>query len=268
MTTLVLTQRNTQDTRHLEVAAAKQGWNIHRALRMSLPEDLPKPITVFGDIAFCDVVAETYGLGLLETSDDWLPNLNYRYLQREVTLITHRELESIKSRKFIKPANDKVFQAGIFERGSHVPYREIRPNAPVLVSEVVDFDVEVRCHILDRRVVTTSIYQGLDWTQSSKHEAEVLASAEDWIQVLLDDPKVNLPSAIVVDIGRISDVGWAVIEANQAYASGVYAGGYHTKEGRGADPEQVLRVVQRSAQSLDQFSLEDLNWVRSSKSRS
>lgn len=228
---------------------------------MRIPTDLEEP-TVFGDIAFCDIVAEELGLGLLETPDDWLPNLPRKYTRRTIDLIQHRELVNVDTRKFIKPANDKVFYAGIFEHGRHVPYRQINPNAPVLVSDVVDFEVEVRCHILDRSVVSASIYQGMHWASSPEQENKILEQAEAWMDLFLGDPGIDLPSAIVVDVGKIADVGWAVVEANQAYASGIYAGGYNTKEGRGADPEQVLRVVQRSAQTRDTISESDLLWLR------
>lgn len=258
---LVLTQRLTQDSRTLELAAAKLGWPVHRACNMQVPDGIKDP-TVFGDVAFCDILAEHLGLALLETTDGWLPSLPYRYLRREVQLMQHHELEYVADRRFIKPANDKVFQAGIFLHGRHVPYRQIQPTAPVLVSEVVEFEVEVRCHILDREVQTSSIYQGLPWGSTAEQEGKILEHAEAWMEGFLDDPKVELPSAIVVDIGRIPDIGWVVIEANQAYASGVYAGGFHSKGGRGADPERTLRVIHRSAQLIDKVSTEDLKWVR------
>ena len=40
----------------------------------------------------------------------------------------------------------------------------------------------------------------------------------------------------VVDIGLIKDNGWAVIESNQAWASGIY----------GCDPYGVLTVIQNT----------------------
>ncbi len=261
--TLILTQRLSRDSRVLELAAAKLGWPVHRAVRMKVPQ-VESP-TVFGDIAFCDIIAGQLELGLLETPDAWLAELPYKYVQRKVHLVQHRDLVGLDGKWFFKPANDKVFQAGIFDHGSHVPYRQIRPTAPVLVSEIVEFEVEVRCHILDREVVATSIYQGLPWGSTADQESKILDHAELWMRDFLRDPSIQIPSAIVIDIGRIPDVGWVVIEANQAYASGVYTGGFHVKEGRGADPEQVLKVIQRSAQPLASMSEEDLLWLRPSQ---
>lgn len=61
----------------------------------------------------------------------------------------------------------------------------------------------------------------------------------------------TLPSAIVVDIGRTPD-GWAVIEANAAWAGGHYT----------ADPEGALDVVLRAAAPAGAVGEHDRRFVR------
>ena len=39
---------------------------------------------------------------------------------------------------------------------------------------------------------------------------------------VLEDPTVELPPAVTLDVGRIASRGWAVIETNPAWASGLY----------------------------------------------
>jgi hypothetical protein len=46
---------------------------------------------------------------------------------------------------------------------------------------------------------------------------------------------------VVLDVGIIRGEGWAVVEANAPWGSGVY----------GCDPDQVLRVVQRACMAID-----------------
>jgi hypothetical protein len=53
---------------------------------------------------------------------------------------------------------------------------------------------------------------------------------------LLGDPAVEIPRAIALDVGRIAGRGWAVVELNEAWASGRY----------GCDPTLVLPVLQRA----------------------
>jgi hypothetical protein len=261
MPTLVLSTRSTRDNNDLAQAATSLGWKVYRATNWEVHEHLVAPV-VYGEIAFCDIIAEKLGLGLLETPDAWLTTLPHKYVSREIFLTTFGSALKDSRHRFYKPANDKYFEAGVYQKGQHIPYRHIRPTAPVLVSEVVEFDVEVRCYVLDRRVLTASIYKGLLWASSVAEENAILAEAEAWTQSFLDDPSICLPSAIVVDVGRLPG-GWAVVEANQGYASGVYSGGYNSKDGRGADTRKVLEVVARSSRERHDVLAEDLHYLRS-----
>jgi hypothetical protein len=51
---------------------------------------------------------------------------------------------------------------------------------------------------------------------------------------VLGDPSVIVPRAVVLDVGRIARVGWAVVEANAAPMSGIYD----------CDPVRVLAVLE------------------------
>ncbi|MER6364400.1 DUF4343 domain-containing protein [Kitasatospora sp. NPDC001527] len=62
----------------------------------------------------------------------------------------------------------------------------------------------------------------------------------------------GLPSAAVVAVGRPADGGWAVAEADPAWASGGYA----------CDPDQVLDVVLRAAGPADALTPADRRYAR------
>jgi hypothetical protein len=268
MPSLVLTPRLTSDSLHLEKAAAALGWPVHRAKRYLVPHDIEDPI-VYGDLVFCDIMGEMLGLGLLEPNDTWLADLSPKYLLRKVRALSHGDLGKVKGRHFIKPANDKVFEAGIFEQGAYVPHRHIDPAAPVLVSEVVTFESEIRGYVLDRKLLTAGIYAGKNADSicndglSAPREKIIYESGCEWMEGFLSDPEIDMPSAVVIDFGFIEGRGWAIVEANQGYCSGVYTGGYATATATpGADPKEVLRVIERSGGLRKKLSPSDRKWQR------
>lgn len=69
-------------------------------------------------------------------------------------------------------------------------------------------------------------------------DAEELDEASVFVHSVLHDPRVPLPRAAVIDVGRIAGRGWAIVEQNGAWGSGLY----------GCDPEQVLHVLRHAAE--------------------
>jgi hypothetical protein len=57
---------------------------------------------------------------------------------------------------------------------------------------------------------------------------------------------------VVVDIGRISGRGWAVVEANAAWGSGIY----------GCNPAMVLPVLAWATCRTNTIAPDDARWVR------
>jgi hypothetical protein len=54
-----------------------------------------------------------------------------------------------------------------------------------------------------------------------------------------------------MDVGVIDDRGWAVVEFNPAWCSGVL----------GADPRRVLAVLERACHDTRRLSVADQHWV-------
>ena len=86
------------------------------------------------------------------------------------------------------------------------------------------------------------------WPASDQETAE----AQHSIHSVLRDHAVPLPPAVVVDIGRIAGQGWAIIEANAAWSSGIY----------GCNPEDVLAVLSRASLKQDAVTANERAWVR------
>ena len=62
---------------------------------------------------------------------------------------------------------------------------------------------------------------------------------------------IAVPPAVVIDVGKISGSGWAVVEANPVFGSGIYK----------CDPIKVLPVLARSLVPVQKISQSDRQWV-------
>ncbi len=260
MAMLLLPPRMTDDSRVLQQAALARGWRVERLANWRPPSRLrDEPLVFYGEPLFADVVAGPLGLALLEPRPDWLTLLPSHVLRRKVRFGTLAEARCCKMPMFIKPALDKCFQAGVYSSGAALPATvEVLPETtPVLFSEPVRWEIEFRCFILERTVAAMSAYlrDGMlveaedgSWPASAEETTE----AQHYIHSVLADHAVSLPPAVVVDIGRIAGQGWAIIEANAAWGSGLY----------GCDPAHVLDVLSRASLKQDMVTANELAWVR------
>lgn len=217
-------------------AALRHGWDVERLASWRVPEELREvsdPVLYLEGL-FGPMLAAEFGLRLLEPPLDWLPGLPEESRKRTASLMSLRQARMLNGPAFIKPPNDKSFPALVYH-GAESP-REYDDDSPVLVAEVVTWEKEFRCFVLDRELRAFSIYlrngelqkaTGYSHTQSEESEAF------RFLKALLDDSRVDLPRATVIDVGVIRDRGWAVVEQNSAWGSGLY----------GCDPERVLEVL-------------------------
>jgi len=157
-------------------------------------------------------------------------------------LTTLADARKITERAFIKPADEKCFDACVYSTGAELPAPGPLPeHLPVLVQEIVDWTTEFRCFVLERKVAAVSAYwrdgqlakseNGL-WMASDQE----LNEATEFSENVLRDQSVSVPDAAAVDVGVIRNHGWAVIECNAAFSSGIY----------GCDPVAVLPVLRRA----------------------
>jgi hypothetical protein len=260
MAVLLLPPRITDGSLALQRTALARGWRVERLENWRPAPCLrDEPLVFYGEPLFADVVAGPLGLALLEPTPFWLTQLPSAYLRREVRAGTLAECKRIAAPTFLKPAQDKCFSAGVYASGAALPAAiEMLPEStPVLLAEPVRWELEFRCFVLERAVVTMSPYlrdgalvetEDGSWPDSPEERIE----AEDYIQTVLADRAVPLPPAVVVDIGRIAGRGWAIIEANAAWGSGLY----------GCEPERVLAVLQRATLKDEAVPPEERVWVR------
>ena len=236
MPTLILTPRYSEDAQSLWRAATHLGWNVERLLNWRLTDEIklvPEPV-LYVEALMSETIAEQLGLRLLDASSDWLPNLPKEYRQRWVYLTTLGEVRQSQQTAFIKPPNEKSFLASVYSPET-LP-TDYPDEMLVLVAEVVEWEKEFRCFILDRKLQTFSIYLRAGELQSKHdffHTETEEAELRAFIQTILADERVEIPRSIVIDVGIIRGRGWAVIEHNAAWGSGLY----------GCDPVRVLEVL-------------------------
>jgi hypothetical protein len=256
--TLILSPRHTPDSAALWRAALDAGWKTERLGSYNLPDWLQnQEIAIYGEGLFCGIIAERLGKVLIEPTMDWLVALPTDYLRRKVMFTQVGEARKITQPTFIKPAVGKLFKATVYRSGADLPDPDIQPDdTPALIAEPVVWGIEYRCFVLDRVVKTFSSYwkdgditenDAGEWVSSTEDDEAMLA----FCQHLLNDPAVQVPPAFVLDVGYIDGRGWAVLEANPAWASGIY----------GADPAEVLPILARSCVDRSTLAEEDSQWV-------
>ncbi len=247
--TLVLPGRYTEDTIAIGRAAGEAGWAVERLASWRVPEalaDVPE-LVFYGEPLFAEVVAPQLGVELLEPAPDFLPRLPERHRLRAVRLTTVGQARRAAVPTFVKPGDGKSFDAAVYASGADLPGPELAPDdAPALVSDPVEWTVEWRCFVLDGAVVTASPYlrdgaiaraEDGTWPAPSDEERAALAFAA----TVLDDTEAGVAAAVVIDVGRIAGSGWAVVEANSAWGSGIY----------GCDPAAILPVLRRACSTAD-----------------
>ena len=243
MPTLILTPRFTEDAQALWRAAGRLGWRVERLTRWQVPDELrtaPEPV-LYLEALLGPSLAEQFGIRLLEPAIDWLPRLPEEYRKRDVTSTTLQVARTITEPMFMKPPNDKSFPAQVY-LGAELP-KGYHEEMPVLVAEIVTWEKEFRCFVLDRIPRTLSVYLRAGELQREQEYAatdEELTEAEQFIRTILADSRVDLPRATVLDVGVITGRGWAVIEQNSAWGSGIY----------GCDPEEVLEVLRHAGEAV------------------
>jgi hypothetical protein len=253
---LVLPPRYTEDSIALGGAAVRAGWDVERLMGWRVADWMAgRDAAVYGEPLFVAAVAEALGILALEPPAAWLTTLPAEFRLRKIEMMSLGEVREWPGRAFIKPAVDKGLAARVYESGAELPEVGVWPESTlVMISEVVEWEVEWRCFVLEREVVTASAYwrrgrlarsaEG-EWEWDDAEEGEALAFARR----VLGDSRVRLPPAVVVDVGRLADGRWAVIEANSAWGSGIY----------GCDPGRVLGVVRRGC--VRAATAADREWV-------
>lgn len=236
--TLVLPPRFSDDSNALWRAAIALGWPIERLQGWTAPEELRgAKVAIYGESLWANHIAEQLDLKLFEPRLDFLARLPPEFVSRTVEFMALGQARQKTYPLFVKPAGDKTFAAQIYDTADELPAPDLWPDdLPVLTSEIVDWEVEYRCFVLDGQVVTASSY----WRGevSTQDESGAYLSPPDELEAALGFAARVLAherfaNGATLDVGIIRGCGWAVIEANPAFGAGIY----------GCAAERVLETV-------------------------
>lgn len=242
MTTLLMSSRHTDDDQALWRAAIERDWSVVRARGIQVPEIDDPEIVVYVEALYAAVIVKKIGRKLLDPPEDWLTQVPSSLTQRKIELTTLGAARALLAPTFVKPPNDKSFVAGVFQSGEELSH-DFDDDTTVLIAEPVTWLSEFRCFCHNGKVNTISPY--LREGELAKHsgfqaDPTELRQATEFAEQVLAVTRSTTPDAIVIDVGQIKNRGWAVVEANGAWGSGIY----------GCDPSEVLDVI-RHATVLD-----------------
>ncbi|GAA3152677.1 ATP-grasp domain-containing protein [Nonomuraea roseoviolacea] len=252
----MLPPRATTTGQLLAEAAVWRGLDVRTLPGPPIPADLKGRAHLYGGERFAEAVASALDMALLDPPLDLLAALPEYFTGRHIELITLGQARQHRVPRFVKPAAGKLFPAGVRPDGAALP-SDLPAELPVLSAEPVAFAEEYRLHILDGEVRAASRYAVFGVLDSAplplRHPALGFGAE------LVNHLATGLPSAVVVDVGILSDSGrFAVVEANEAWFSNAYA----------ADAERVLDVVLRAAGPAHEMRNTDRLFVRSTSARS
>lgn len=228
----------TEDSNNLKKASINSPYELNRFnAKWSVPEEFRSDvIAVYGEDIYAEIVAEQCNLTLTKPDDNWLSKISEEFTKRKISYGRLKEFVD-EENIFIKCSDFKSFKAGVFDKVTNIKgFDTLDLESTVFTSEVVEWELEVRCFVLNNEIKTYSSYwrnNEFDTDQLSETEQKELSEFfKDFIQKYSS----TLPYAIVIDFGIIKGKGWALIEANPAWCSGLYA----------CDTEKALNVIVES----------------------
>lgn len=218
-------RRYSTDSVGLSRAALASGWDVLRVIDYTYEDDGVKPI-IYASKWLATIVSAACGVEFVHPPNDWLAGLPERYLKRRVS---HHvgAVEWPTERAFIKCCDSKWMTARVYEPGEMAALAELMDEDGIIISEPVIFETEFRTFVLDGRVMDVSSYMAAG--QPTQVEDGWLSfpqleeTAVRFVEGMLADPAVDAVRSLVVDVGFIMDRGWAVVEANESWYSGIYA---------------------------------------------
>lgn len=257
MPSLICSSRYTIDSQILRKAAQQLGWETLRLDGKRIPDWFDPPDN---DFAFFYTAPHVFDIAkqlnrkMLGCNPDWAVNLPPELLRRELRQTTLADALANIQDHFVKHAVSKAFPAAVYDQQSLADATSsIHPSSLVHVGEPVDWTHEYRCFVASRKVMTVSpyVYDGVIVTDYDSFPTVLdseISTVRAFAESVLEHPNVDCPDAFVLDVGKIAGRGWAVVECNECWASGIYA----------CDPVTVLQTLLRG--NADSATMQSSTW--------
>lgn len=242
MPSLVCSSRYTVDSQILRKAAQQLGWETLRLDGSRIPDWFEPPdnkVAFFYTAPHVFDIAKQLDRTLLGCNPDWAVNLPRELLRRDLRQTTLADALNTIENHFVKHSVSKAFPAAVYNPQSLADATSsIHPDSLVHVGEPVRWTHEYRCFVANRSVMAVSpyVYDGLTVTDYDSFPTvpdSEISTVRSFANSVLDRDDVDCPDAFVLDVGQIAERGWAVVECNECWASGIYA----------CDPAAVLQTL-------------------------
>ena len=170
-----------------------------------------RSVCLYGNIIFCEILAQALGVQLVSPVDDLIISLPRQHRGRQMLKLSLAEIDRLEYPCFVKPVQPKLFTAGVFQHTLEVELatKGLDSTTEVVVSEVVDFCAEARTFIHGSSILDIAMYQGAGELTSARELATEIAQLP------------GMPLSYVLDLGRLEDGSWAVVEFNPAWGAGL-----------------------------------------------
>jgi hypothetical protein len=226
---LLLHNRHTADDSDIWRVAIRNGWETTRTNALQIKQHMEGYdfIRYYGNTLHGALIKDKLPFKFLEINPNHLANLEF-YTKRKIRLMSYKDFAGFSVDKFIKPVREKWFEAKVYKAGEKIEGSSLEGDE-IYVSNVVNFIHEVRCFVLNGEVLTSSLYRinkiAYDLTELPPEEINFDKKIEytpikQYVKQICN--KVNLPNGVVIDFGMLPNGEWALIEFNEAWASGLY----------------------------------------------
>ncbi len=212
--TLLIPDKPDEERYAVANAWLDSGGHVSRVARFWDPPvvDASK-VRIYGNDTFCLVLAEKLHLKLISPPDDFMLQVEKKWVKRSISVVMLSEKENLSYPCFIKPVIPKLFKAQVYYSVEELDHetRGLEAQIELVLSEIVQIKSEARFFILDAQVMTGSIYEG----ESS------LTDAKLFVAQFLKESTTPLPATYVLDLGLSKNEEWFVLEANSTWGAGL-----------------------------------------------
>lgn len=136
------------------------------------------------------------------------------YLKRE---LYQGKFSDVVNGQWVKPYNTKEFEHFFYSDLDTDINDGVLPDTPVWISEPKSFVNEWRVYVMNNRIIGISQYDGLE------ENVDLNDNEIDEVESMINDWD-GAPVSYCLDVGRFVDGTFALVEVNDAWATGYYKG--------------------------------------------
>jgi hypothetical protein len=219
---LLLHQRYTPDDQAIWRTAIQRGWRTERIGTAQIDIERKtlgyKYFRYYGNTMHYENCAQHLPVKCVPIDPHNLTRLP-EFTKRKIELLTVEQHGLIVPQKeFLKCPYTKWIESRVYNPGEHL--QNVQAHDFLYRQEIIQFTHEIRCFVLDGEILTASYYRNADKEFEPKELFDVPQEVREMAAQIF--ARCIWPRGVVFDFARLLDGSWAFIEANEAWASGLY----------------------------------------------